>query len=253
MGGQALLLGLLRIGTTRVFPGGGVGIEYGALLKTAARPDILGPHIQEAAAYLNSLDVDMLFVPGMSGYPVGAMYAQASGIPAVLLKKQKPQSDGDYAPGAFIIPSYTGDGDVVISADLEAVRDIVAGVIERKVIGASGGEGRIDITLRCAGADDVIDKGAMAGAITERAPSFCAAAIEAAIGELQTKLSRPISCHVEFVAWVTPLIKTYNGAVDYLQSTFGITPFSGVAISSVHLDPPAIGVEDAGVFAFRAS
>src|SRR4051794_37382736 len=41
-GSRALLLGLLRTGTTRFFPGGGVGIEYGSLLKTAVRPDDLG-------------------------------------------------------------------------------------------------------------------------------------------------------------------------------------------------------------------
>jgi hypothetical protein len=40
-GSCALLRGLLRVGCTRVFPGGGTGIEYGSLLKTAARPDYL--------------------------------------------------------------------------------------------------------------------------------------------------------------------------------------------------------------------
>src|SRR5688572_3820177 len=51
-GSIRLLLGLLRTGTTRVFPGGGIGIEYGSLLKTAARPDDVGEHVQEVAEHL---------------------------------------------------------------------------------------------------------------------------------------------------------------------------------------------------------
>ena len=38
-GSRALLHGLLRIGTARDFPGGGAGIEYGGLLKSAGRPE----------------------------------------------------------------------------------------------------------------------------------------------------------------------------------------------------------------------
>src|SRR5690349_4201512 len=59
-GSQALLLGLLRTGTTRLFPGGGVGIEYGRLLKTAVRPDDLRGHVEEAAAHLSDRAVDLL-------------------------------------------------------------------------------------------------------------------------------------------------------------------------------------------------
>src|SRR5688500_18448531 len=86
-GSCSLLRGLLRIGTARVFPGGGAGIEYGGLLKTAARPEYIAPHVAEAAAHLRQQRVDLLLVPGMSGYPIGAMYALAAGIPALLLKK----------------------------------------------------------------------------------------------------------------------------------------------------------------------
>ena len=121
-GSRALLLGLLRTGTTKVFPGGGVGIEYGSLLKTAVRPDDLGRHVREVAEHLMAKRVDLLLVPGMSGYPVGAMYALAANIPALLLKKQNlvPSEGQAYPAGSFAIPSYTGDGDVVMSADLEA-------------------------------------------------------------------------------------------------------------------------------------
>lgn len=90
-GARSLLRGLLRVGCVRIFPGGGAGIEYGALLKTAARPDYLAAHVQEVAAHLQQRRADLLMVPGMSGYPVGSMYAIASGIPAVLLKKAKLQ------------------------------------------------------------------------------------------------------------------------------------------------------------------
>jgi hypothetical protein len=51
-GSRALLRGLLRVGSTRMFPGGGAGIEYGGLLKTAARPDYIAAHVLEAANHL---------------------------------------------------------------------------------------------------------------------------------------------------------------------------------------------------------
>ena len=51
-GSRALLRGLLRVGSTRMFPGGGAGIEYGGLLKTAARPDYVAAHVAEAADHL---------------------------------------------------------------------------------------------------------------------------------------------------------------------------------------------------------
>ena len=81
-GSRALLRGLLRVGSTRMFPGGGAGIEYGGLLKTAARPDYVAAHVSEAADHLRERRVDLLLVPGMSGYPVGAMYALAASTPA---------------------------------------------------------------------------------------------------------------------------------------------------------------------------
>ena len=52
------------------------------------------------------------------------------------------------------------------------------------------------------------------------------------------------------VAWVTPLIKGYNRPQEHLQRWFGIDPFAGLNITSVHLDPPAIGIEGLGVVAF---
>jgi hypothetical protein len=250
-GSLKLLIGLLRNGTTRLFPGGGVGIEYGSLLKTAVRPDDLGEHVSEVAAHLEQRNVDLLLVPGMSGYPVGAMYALAAGIPAVLLKKQKLAPDSVYPAGSFAIPSYTGDGDVVMSADLDAVRDIVAGIAARQ-IDSQRNMPEITIAIRCAGADDIIDKAVMAHAITESAPLFCREAMESAVARHRAASgdTRPIACSVEVVSWVTPLIKSYNGPREHLERTFGIQPFAGVSVTSVHLDPPAIGVEGAGVFAF---
>lgn len=252
-GSRKLLLGLLRTGTTRVFPGGGVGIEYGSLIKTAVRPDDLGEHVWEVAAHLAERDVDLLLVPGMSGYPVGTMYAFAAGIPAVLLKKQKHSPDSDYPTGSFAIPSYTGDGDVVMSADLDAVRDIIEGIVAPQ-IEAQRDAPDVAIAIRCAGADDIIDKAVMAHGITESAPLFCEAALERIVERHRSKTGdrRPITWTIEVVAWVTPLIKRYNGPTEHLERTFGITPFAGIGVTSVHLDPPAIGVEGVGVFAFGA-
>lgn len=254
-GSRKLLLGLLRTGATRVFPGGGVGIEYGSLLKTAVRPDDIGEHVGEVAEHLWDRGADVLLVPGMSGYPVGAMYSVVAGIPAILLKKQKLHSADDdgvsYPAGSFAIPSYTGDGDVVMSADLDAVDDIVGTVIERQLAAQSGSE-HIELVIRCAGADDIIDKATMAVAITECAPLICQGAIERAIAKhlAATGDDRPISASVSVVAWVTPLIKSYNRPQELLRTRFGIEPFAGVEVTNVHLDPAAIGVESAGTFAF---
>ena len=178
-GGKALVTALMRTSRPRLFPGGGLGIEYGALLKTVARPDLLAPHIAEVVAHLRAARIDLLFVPGMSGYPIGAMYSQASTIPALLLKKQPypPSDETEYAPGAFVIPSYTGSGDTLISADTAAAADILAAIIDRQLAAQTDAD-TISITIRIAGADEIIDKATMATAITETAPTFCRAVIE---------------------------------------------------------------------------
>lgn len=252
-GSRALLLGLLRTGSARMFPGGGAGIEYGSLLKTAARPDDLAGHIQEAAAHFRSKRVDLLVVPGMSGYPIGAMYALAGGLPAILLKKSKltAAEAETYPPGAFIIPSYTGEGDVVMSADPVAALDIV-GLHCARQTGAQAGEDRVTLTLRCAGADDIIDKATMSQAVGESAVVVGETAIDHWIARHRERTGddRPIERQVELVAWATPLIKLYNNPQKLLQRWFGLEAFAGVSVTGLHLDPPAIEVQGAGWFAF---
>jgi hypothetical protein len=250
-GGKALVKALLRTSRPRVFPGGGLGIEYGALLKTAARPDLLAPHIAEVVDHLRNAQIDILFVPGMSGYPIGAMYSQASGIPALLLKKQPypPTPETELAPGAFVIPSYTGSGDTLISADTTAAADILAGIVDRQL--AEQAESlRVEITVRIAGADEIIDKATMATAITETAPIFCRAVIEDLLVTRREQIrQRAVAVGISVDAWVTPLLKGYNGAAEILQSRCGIAPFAGVTITSLHVDPPAIGIAGIGVLA----
>ncbi len=254
-GSRDLLLGLLQTGSTRVFPGGGIGIEYGSLLKTSVRPEYLRGHVEEVASHLRERRVDLLLVPGMSGYPVGAMYSYAAQLPAILLKKEKLGSvDGrrGYPEGSFVIPSYTGDGDVVMSADVEAVEAVVNTIVNRQIL-SQAGEDRVRISIRCAGADDIIDKATMARAITESAPLICQGAVTSAISRYRGKTAdlRQIDSEVTVVAWVTPLIKRYNRPHEFLKNHFGITPFAGLEISSVHLDPCAIGVKGIGSFAFK--
>jgi adenine/guanine phosphoribosyltransferase-like PRPP-binding protein len=250
-GGRALATALLRTSRPRIFPGGGLGIEYGALLKTAARPDLLAPHIAGVVAHLRSAQIDILFVPGMSGYPIGAMYSQASGIPALLLKKQPfpATPETELVPGAFVIPSYTGAGDTLISADTAAAADILAAIIDRQL--AEQADARaVEIIVRIAGADEIIDKATMATAITETAPVFCQAVIETLLSARQDQTNdRPVKITATVDAWVTPLLKGYNGAAEILRSRCGITPFAGVTITSLHVDPPAIGIEGIGVLA----
>lgn len=254
-GSQALLRGLLRVGTAHVFPSGGAGIEYGSLLKTAARPDYIATHVDEAAEHLRQQRTDLLLIPGMSGYPVGAMYALAGHIPALLLKKSRldEANPNAYPAGAFVIPSYTGEGDVVMHADPAAVNDIVASIMGRK-IAEQRGRPEFAIELRVAGADDIIDKATMSQAVGESALVVGEAAMKRAVDLYRASTSdmRPIGTRVSVVAWVTPLIKSYNRPREHLWAAFGIRPFAGVDLSAVHLDPPAIGVSGVGTFAFAA-
>ncbi|MGI9252778.1 MAG: hypothetical protein ACR2J8_03460 [Thermomicrobiales bacterium] len=253
-GGRALVLGLLRTGTTRNFPGGGAGIEYGALLKTAAHPEDVAAHVQEAAAHLKERAIDLLLIPGMSGYPIGAMYSLASGIPALLLKKSKltAAEAESFPPGAFVIPSYTGDGDVVMSADPAAVIDVVDRICERQ-LAAQPGPGPAKLVLRCAGADDIIDKATMSQAVGESAVVIGQTAMADWIARHRTTTGdqRPIETRVELAAWVTPLIKGYNNPQRHFREWFGIEPFAGVNVTGLRLDPPALAVDGVGWVSFR--
>jgi hypothetical protein len=256
-GARAMLRGLLRLGRTAIFAGGGAGIEYGSLLKTAARPDHVALHVAEAATYLHEHNVELLVVPGMSGYPVGAMYSVVSGIPAVLLKKQKHAPGGEatrYPAGSFVIPSYTGDGDVVMSADLPAIQDIIDCILLPQIEAQASAE-RVRLTVRVAGADDIIDKATMSQAVSESALIVGAAAVERFVARYRatTNDARPIEHEVKVVAWVTPLIKGYNRPHEHLHRWFGISPFAGLNVTSVHIDPPALGIEGLGIVAFADS
>ena len=255
-GSRALLRGLLRIGSTRMFPGGGAGIEYGGLLKTAARPDYIAAHVSEAASHLRERRADLLLVPGMSGYPVGAMYALAANTPALLLKKSKlgDANPNAYPAGAFVIPSYTGDGDVVMHADPAAVEDIVDTIVARKLASLVD-QPVIELELRVAGADDIIDKATMSQAVSESAVAIGEEAIAHSLGRHRAKTGdrRSANVQVSVVAWVTPLIKSYNCPREHLWQTFKLQPFAGLDLYSVHLDPPAIGVTGVGCIGFSAS
>jgi len=254
-GSRALLRGLLRVGSTRMFPGGGAGIEYGGLLKTAARPDYVAAHVQEAADHLRERQADLLLVPGMSGYPVGAMYALAASTPALLLKKSQlgDANPNAYPAGAFVIPSYTGEGDVVMHADPAAVEDIVATIVARK-LAEQIDQPVIELDLRVAGADDIIDKATMSQAVSESAVVIGEEAIGRCLTRhrAQTGDRRPANIRVSVVAWVTPLIKTYNRPREHLWQSFKLQPFAGLDLYTVHLDPPAIGVTGVGSVGFAA-
>src|SRR5215212_8094406 len=63
---------------------------------------------------------------------------------------------------------------------------------------------------------------------------------------------RPANIQVTVVAWVTPLIKSYNRPREHLWQTFKLQPFAGLDLYSVHLDPPAIGVTGVGSIGFSA-
>lgn len=253
-GAKALARGLAELASVRPFPGGGLGIEYGSLLKTAVRPEIITGHVEEAAAHLRERRVDILLVPGMSGYPIGSIYAFAAGIPAVLLKKSeiRPDRPIDYPPGAFVIPSYTGEGDVVMTVDPAGVHGAVRHLLSAQ-LAAQRSAAELELTIRFAGADDIIDKATMSQAVSESAQAIGEWAVESFLSEhrLRTGDLRPGRAIIEVVAWVTPMIKSYNHPPGQLERLLGITPFAGLEITTLQSDPPAIGIAGVGMVGVR--
>ena len=253
-GGKGLTLGLAALASVRAFPGGGLGIEYGSLLKTAVHPAFIADHVAEASTHLRNAAVDVLLIPGMSGYPIGSIYSFAAGIPAILLKKNEIRIDRpiDYSPGAFVIPSYTGEGDVVMTVDPAGVRSAIAPVLEAQVA-AQQNEPGIDLAIRFAGADDIIDKGSMAIAISESAEAIGEWAIESWLLDYRARTGdqRPATRSIAVVAWITPMIKSYNRPQEQLQRLLGITPFAGIEITALQSEPPAIGIAGLGMLPLK--
>jgi hypothetical protein len=255
-GSKALLRGLMRLGRAATFRGGGVGLDYAGLLKSAVRPDIVDAHVAEAAGVLRRHEIDLLLVPGMSGFPIGTMYAMAAGVPALLLRKEPVGADTlerTMPPGAFILPSYTSAGEVVMSADPLALLDITTAIFAQQV--ADAGEVDLRLRLRVAGADDIIDKATMARAVSESARQlgrFAASRFERDWRD-RTGDHRPLTLDVEVVTWVTPLLKAYNRPDDYLARVTTAPSFAGLRISGIYTAPRAVGIEGVGTLAFDGS
>ncbi|HET7092342.1 MAG TPA: hypothetical protein VFI22_02665, partial [Thermomicrobiales bacterium] len=108
------------------------------------------------------------------------------------------------------------------------------------------------LSIRVAGADDIIDKATMSHAVSESAIVIGRVAIADFIRRHRARTGdgRDFEQRVEVVAWATPLIKGYNRPHEHLWEAFRIVPFAGLNVVGVHLDPPAIGIEGVGVLAF---
>jgi hypothetical protein len=243
----------MRLGKTATYRGGGIGLDYAGLLKTAVRPDILGSHVAEAAAVLRDARVDLLIVPGMSGFPIGTMYAMAADLPALLLRKEPVHADHverTMPPGAFILPSYTSAGEVVMSADPLALLDITGAIFDRQALATEGES--IPLRLRVAGADDIIDKATMARAVSESARHLGRFALEAFRRDWHDRTGdrRPVTLDVEMVTWVTPLLKAYNRPDEQLARVVERPAFAGLRITGIYTAPKAVGIEGVGTLAF---
>jgi hypothetical protein len=138
-------------------------------------------------------------------------------------------------------------------ADPAAVDDIITTIVARK-LAEQAAHDRVDLELRVAGADDIIDKATMSQAVGESALVIGEAALRDEIARYRARTgdTRPITTRVSVVAWVTPLIKGYNRPQEHLWRAFGLRPFAGLDLTAVHLDPPAIGVSGVGTLAFAA-
>jgi hypothetical protein len=78
------------------------------------------------------------------------------------------------------------------------------------------------------------------------------AAVETVIERHRTSTGddREITGQVNVTSWVTPLIKGYNRPQEHLQRLFGVTPFAGLNVTGVQIDPPAIAIEGLGIVEF---
>ncbi len=252
IGARELLRGLMRMGGIVTFPGGGVGLDYACLLKNAVRPDILGGHVAEAAAVLRDARVDLLIVPGMSGYPIGTMYAMAAGIPALLLRKEPwHAADGGrrLPPGAFVLPSYTGSGEVLMTADPAALVDVTRAIFARQAA-RHDGNGAVELSLRVAGADDIIDKATMARAVADSVPHLGRFALQVFEQERPPGGVEVSGLDCRMVTLFTPLIKAYNQPERQIAGLVESAPFAGLRITGLYTEPNAIGIEGVGVLAF---
>lgn len=252
-GAKDLLRGLMRLGSTATFGGGGIGLDYAGLLKTAVRPDIVGGHVAEVASVLREREVDLILVPGMSGFPIGTMYAMAAGLPALLLRKEPLRDERlerTLPPGAFILPSYTSTGEVLMTADPVALLDITGGIFERQASVASGRS--IHLRLRVAGADDIIDKATMARAASESAERLGRYALEQFrdVWRYRQGDERRIELTVERVTWVTPFMKVYNRPEQQLDRLLEGPVVAGLRITGIYTAPRAVGIDGVGVLAF---
>jgi hypothetical protein len=95
-------------------------------------------------------------------------------------------------------------------------------------------------------ADDIIDKATISQAVSESALVIGRVATARFVDRFRTETGdlRPVSDDVQVVSWVTPLVKA--------SARPRITPFAGLTVTSVHLDPPGLGVDGLGVVAFRS-
>ena len=93
----------------------------------------------------------------------------------------------------------------------------------------------------------------MSQAVSESASAIGELAIEAFLSEYRTRTGddRRTHAHIEVVAWVTPLIKTYNNPQGHLQRVLGIIPFAGLEITGLQTDPHAIGINGVGMVPLR--
>ena len=104
-----------------------------------------------------------------------------------------------------------------------------------------------------AGADDIIDKGSMAVAISESAEAIGEWAIESWLLDYRARTGdqRPATSSIAVVAWITPMIKSYNRPQEQLQRLLGITPFAGLEITALQSEPPAIGIAGLGMLPLK--
>jgi hypothetical protein len=110
----------------------------------------------------------------------------------------------------------------------------------------------VRLPLRLAGADDIIDKGVMSTAVSDSAIRIARTLGSRFVARHRERTGdrREIQLDVSVSAWVTPLLKAYNNAEEHIERFVGITPFAGLRITEVRVDPPVIGVAGFGSIEF---
>lgn len=235
-GGEGLLIEILSNGGIVNFGPGNPGVFYPTLKSEENLPlHAVAHHINEVSDHLHANKVDLLFIPKNSGVPIGRRCAKQAEIVPIFLDKLEPSDDGNlYPPGSFVIPSYTGEGERVMSPPTAVLEEAVFGIMESQLRKGQ------HVIIRQTAYDDMGDKWTMGEAIRKHSAEAIHAAVVKYLKENPVRQDVTVS-----TAWqpmAVTLAKYYTTPTDQVVRKIGALPLVGLPITEIDLERQAIGI-----------